>query len=77
MQALLICDDLEETVVLRLVLQRAGLTVSSAATLDAGLKVLAEQEAAVILLASRSGSPRSQVLRVRQDSSACLLVLSS
>lgn len=77
MQALLICDDLEETVVLRLVLQRAGLTVSSAATLDAGLKVLADQGAAAILLASRSGSPRSQVLRVRQDSSACLLVLSS
>ena len=77
MQALLVCDDAEEAAILRLVLQRAGLTISGAATLDGGMTWLAEQQPAAIVLAARPGSPRSQVLRVRRESGACLLVLTS
>jgi two-component system KDP operon response regulator KdpE len=75
--ALLVCDDIEETALLRFVLQQAGLTVATASGLESGLSTLSERPADLLVLATRAGSPRSQVLRARRDSEAPLLVVTN
>jgi len=75
--ALLVCDDEEETALLRLLLQRVGLTVQVASSLERAMQAHTERGVDAVVLALRVGSPRAQVLRVRRDSEAGVVLISS
>ena len=77
MHALLVCDDVEETALLRFLLQQGGLTVATASGLESALGTLTERPADLVVLATRAGSPRAQVLRARRDSDAPVLVVTN
>lgn len=77
MHALLLCDDPEETAILRFVVQRAGLNVEAAASLEKGMLGRAEQAPDLVVLALRVGSARAQAVRVRRETEASLAVITN
>jgi DNA-binding response OmpR family regulator len=66
MYALLICSNPDERALLSLVLQRAGLAVTTASTLDRALDTWEERPADLILIAA-AGDPLDQIRRIRAE----------
>jgi DNA-binding response OmpR family regulator len=66
MYALLICLNPDERALLSLVLQRAGLAVTTASTLDRALDTWEERPADLILIAA-AGDPLDQIRRIRAE----------
>ncbi|MDH7485480.1 MAG: response regulator transcription factor [Anaerolineae bacterium] len=77
MYALLVADDADEGAVLSLVLQRAGLAVTSARDLEQAMESWPERPADVILLALTHPIPLAQVHRVRSVTEAPLVLIVS
>jgi DNA-binding response OmpR family regulator len=74
MYALLIAQYPDERAILSLVLQRAGLAVTSANDLDRAMKTWFERPADLILIAVE-GDPGEQVRRIRADTEVPLLII--
>ncbi len=75
MKALLISQDPDETAVLSLVLQRAGMTVTRYRELPAPLPHDADDPTHLIVLATAEGSPLSTVKALRAQDQTPLLVI--
>jgi DNA-binding response OmpR family regulator len=75
MYALLLAEDPDETAVLSLVLQRAGLAVATAKDLERTMQAWPEHPTDLILLALTDLQPQGQVLRVRAVTQAPLVVV--
>ncbi len=67
MYALLISQDAEETAILTLVLQRAGLAVTTAPDLERAMHSWPERPADLILVALRKPAPVEQVRQIRAN----------
>jgi DNA-binding response OmpR family regulator len=74
MYAMLIAQNADERAVLSLVLQRAGLAVTSAQDLERAMKSWLERPADLVLLAS-GGDPLGSVRRVRAETEAALIFI--
>ncbi len=77
MHALLICDDADETAILALLLQRAGLVVISGRDLARLLPRWAEHQPSLALLASHTGSLADMVGSIRSCSEAPVAVIAN
>jgi DNA-binding response OmpR family regulator len=75
MYALLIGEDADEAAVLSLVLQRAGLAVTSSSDLERAMQSWAERPADIILVALHHHEPLAQVRRVRAETEAALILI--
>lgn len=75
MYALLIAEDPDEAAVLSLVLQRAGLAVTSSSSLERAMQSWAERPADIILMALHDTEPLAQVRRVRAETEAALVLI--
>jgi DNA-binding response OmpR family regulator len=75
MYALLVADDPDETALLSLVLQRAGLASTSSNNLERSLQVWNERPADLIVIALNEPEPRAQVRLVRGTTEASLIVV--
>ncbi len=75
MHALLVAYDPDEAAVLTLVLQRAGLTVSRAATLERIMQTGPEKPADFVVLAARESPPATQIRRLRAQTQVPLMVI--
>lgn len=75
MNSLLVAQDPDETAVLRLVLQRAGLTVTRANALERILQTGPEQPADFVVLASRESPPVAQIRRFRAQTKVPLMLV--
>jgi len=75
--AILVCDDPDEEAILRLVLQRAGLSATDAVSVESAVAHRQVAQPACIVLATRHGSPRTQVLQVRREWEGFLAVVTS
>ena len=67
MYALLLAPDADEKAVLSIVLQRAGLAVTSASDLDRAMQSWPERPADLVLIAPRGSDPLACVHRVRGE----------
>jgi DNA-binding response OmpR family regulator len=76
MRALLVCQDPDETAVLSLVLQRAGLTVLRSRDIPDPIPQPQEGPLDLVVLALADGSPIPKVKAVRAESQLPLLVIS-
>ncbi len=76
MQALILCEDADETAILGAAAQRAGLSVHSRAKLDQALRQAKEDPPDLFVAAVRSAGLVDLVRRIRRDSSAPLAVIS-
>lgn len=74
MYALLVTKDSDESALLSLVLQRAGLAVTTSSDLDRAMQAWSERPADLILLALPEPGAPAQVQRVRAESEAPLIV---
>ncbi len=74
MYALLIAKDPDETAIFSLVLQRAGLAVTTVKDLEQAMQRWSERPADIILLALPGLSPQDQVRRVRAETLAPLIL---
>jgi len=77
MHALLISQDSDETAIISLVLQRAGLTVIRSRDLDHGLQSFPEQPAELVVLVTGDGPPISVVSRLRAQTEVPFLVITN
>lgn len=75
MYALLIAEDPDEAAVLSLVLQRAGLAVTSSSNLERAMQSWAERPADIIMVALHQSEPLAQVQRVRAETEAALVLI--
>ncbi len=76
MDAMLVADDLDERSVLSVILQRAGLAVTTGKDLDVSMRSWSERPADLLLLAvDEKHDPMSCVRRVRVDISALLILV--
>lgn len=75
MYALLVADDPDETALLSLVLQRAGLASTSSSNLERSLQVWDERPADLIVTALNEPEPQAQVRLVRGTTEASLIVV--
>lgn len=75
MYALLLAGDPDETAVLTLVLQRAGLAVTASKSLERALQAWAERPADLILLALHAEDVVGQVRAVRAETEAPLVLV--
>ena len=75
MYALLIAEDPDEAAVLSLVLQRAGLAVTSSSNLERAMQSWAERPADIILVALHHTEPLAQVRRIRAETEAALVLI--
>ncbi len=75
MYALLIAQDADEAAVLSLVLQRAGLAVTTARDLERAMQSWTERPADLLLMALPGSEPLAQVLRVRGQTEVPLIVV--
>lgn len=75
MYALLLAGDADESAVLSLVLQRAGLTVTTAKDLKRALHAWQERPTDLILLALHDPSPQDQVRLVRAEAQVPLILV--
>lgn len=76
MQALLACDDTDETAILSLVLQLTGLTVNVTGDLNRAIRRWSERPADLVMLALRGGSTAEMVRYVRRHTEVPLMVIS-
>lgn len=75
MYALLLAEDPDEAAILSLVLQRAGLAVTTAKNLDRAIKSWPERPADLVLLALSDLPPQEQVRRVRAEAVVPLILV--
>jgi DNA-binding response OmpR family regulator len=75
MYALLIAEDPDEAAVLSLVLQRAGLAVTSSNDLERAMQTWAERPADIVLVAVHHIEPLAQVRRVRVVTEVALALI--
>ena len=75
MYALLIAEDPDEAAVLSLVLQRAGLAVTSSNSLERAMQSWAERPADIVMVALYHNEPLAQVRRVRAETEAALALI--
>ncbi len=76
MYAMLVADDLDEKSILSLILQRAGLAVTTGKDLDVSIRSWSERPADLLLLAlHEKQDPMSYVRRVRAEISALLILV--
>jgi DNA-binding response OmpR family regulator len=75
MYALLLAEDSDESALLSLVLQRAGLTVTTAKDINRAMDTWQERPTDVVLLALSSPSPQDQVGRVRAEGHVPLIIV--
>jgi DNA-binding response OmpR family regulator len=75
MYALLIAEDPDEAAVLSLVLQRAGLAVTSSSNLERAMRSWAERPADIVMVALHHNEPLAQVQRVRAETEAALVLI--
>jgi DNA-binding response OmpR family regulator len=75
MNALLICDDPDETAILSLVLQRVGLAPVPTADLDKAMVAWPQQPADLVLVAVRPCSPAELTRLVRHTMDAPLVII--
>ena len=75
MYALLIAEDPDEAAILSLVLQRAGLAVTSSSSLELAMQSWTERPADIILVALHHNEPLAQVRRVRTETEAALVLI--
>jgi two-component system KDP operon response regulator KdpE len=75
--ALLFCDDPNETAILTVVLQLAGLTVTLASDLDRALRSWPERPTDLLFLALRHGTLVDQVHRIRTVAEVPLVAVSN
>jgi DNA-binding response OmpR family regulator len=75
MYALLIAEDSDEAAVLSLVLQRAGLAVTSSSDLERAMQSWAERPADIVMVALHPSDPLAQVRRVRAETGAALILI--
>jgi DNA-binding response OmpR family regulator len=76
MRALLVCQDPDETAVLSLVLQRAGLTVHRSRDIPDPIPQAQESPLDLVVLALTEGSPIPRIKAVRAQSQLPLIVIS-
>ena len=76
MYSLLLAQDADEKAVLSLVLQRAGLAVTSGDDLDRALRIWSERPADLILLAV-AGETKAQVHSIRSETTVPLIVIAN
>jgi DNA-binding response OmpR family regulator len=74
MYALLISEDADEIAIFSMVLQRAGLAVTTAKDLDRAMQNWSQRPADIILLSIPDRSPQEQVQRVRDETSVPLIL---
>jgi len=77
MYALLVCDEPDESAILTLMLQRVGLTVTSASDLERALRSWAQRPVDMVVVSLRGDSPVEQVHQVRQVTEVPLVIISS
>jgi DNA-binding response OmpR family regulator len=77
MYALLLAEDPDEAAVLSLILQRAGLAVTTAKDLERAMQGWTEQPADLVLLALPGLPPQDQVHRVRVEAESPLIMVIS
>lgn len=77
MQALLVCDDADESAMLTLALQRVGLTVTTSAEVERAQRLFNDRPADLVLLAVRVGRPADQVRRFRRETQVPLVLIST
>ena len=75
MYALLICDDDDETAILSLVLQRAGLAVTTSSNLEQAMNSWSGRPADVILACLGKPAPLAQVRRIRAETEVPLILI--
>ncbi|MBC8264273.1 MAG: response regulator transcription factor [Anaerolineales bacterium] len=75
MYALLIAEDSDEAAILSLVLQRAGLAVTSSNDLERAMQSWTERPADIVLVAVHQTAPLAQVRRVRAETEAALVLV--
>ena len=75
MQALLITDETDESAILALALQHAGLTMSFSNDLEQVMKNWSEHPADIVLSALHGTDPMDQVTRVRAETEAMLVLV--
>lgn len=75
MYALLLADDQDESAVLSLVLQRAGLAVTTSTKLTQAMQQWAERPADLVLAALHGSDPLAQVQQIRAESNVPLIVV--
>lgn len=75
MRALLISQDADETAILSLVLQRAGLSVVRSRDLDRGLQGWSEAPSDLVVLVTGEGPPISTVSRLRAQTEVPFIVI--
>jgi DNA-binding response OmpR family regulator len=74
MYALLIAEELDDVAIYSMVLQRAGLAVSTAKEVEPAMQNWVERPADIILVALPEQSPRTIVHRVRQEALVPLIL---
>jgi DNA-binding response OmpR family regulator len=74
MYARLIAQDADEVAIFSLILQRAGLAVTTTKDLEATMRSWSERPADILLLALPAPSPQDQVRRVRAETQVPLLL---
>ena len=75
MYALLIAEDTDEAALLSLVLQRAGLAVTSSSHLERAMQSWSERPADIILVALHSSDPLTQMRRIRAETEVSLVLV--
>lgn len=75
MYALLIAEDSDETAILSVVLQRAGLAVATSSDLERAMQKWPEQPADIVLMALQHGEPLAQVQRARAETEAAIVLI--
>jgi DNA-binding response OmpR family regulator len=75
MYALLLAQDGDEKAVLSLVLQRAGLAVTSATEIDRAMQTWTERPADLVMLALRGGDHLAGVRRIRGETTVPIIVI--
>jgi DNA-binding response OmpR family regulator len=77
MYALLICDDADETAILSLVLQRAGLAVTTSSDLEQAMNSWSGRPADMILACLDNAAPQAQVSRIRSETEVPLILITN
>ncbi|MDX1524389.1 MAG: hypothetical protein R3264_22355, partial [Anaerolineae bacterium] len=75
MYALLIADNADDIAIYSILLQRAGLAVTTAKDFDKAMQNWLERPTDIILLALKQPSPQEQVRRVRNEAKVPLIMV--
>ena len=75
MYALLLAHDGDEKAILSIVLQRAGMAVSSSPDIDRAMRIWPERPADIVLLALRDSDPLTAVGQIRGETTVPIIVI--